>query len=411
MNPVNRRAIVVVFGATLILLHGFMLWNARHLIAKGYPDFTIFYSAARAVKGGFGSSLYDPALQYRVQREFASGVSIRQGALPYNHPPFETLIFIPLTGLPYLAAYLTWNAVSMVLLVAVLWCLQIGLQADWPKLMWGMFACLAFFPICVALLQGQDIILLLLCFAAAYVCLKRRCDLAAGCFLGLGLFRFQLVLPFIFILALVKRGRTLYGFLGVACTLGLISAVIVGWHGLLGYPRYVWFIERTMGHGAIVPSDMPNLRGLLAALFTARISKTVLDVITLLFSLALAIFTAFRWKPAFSGKRFDLAFSLSIVVVVLVSYHAFAYDLCLLLLPVALVVNYVRGRPELNFSRRCLLVSPILVLFFSPLQMLLWLRYGQLNVLAILLAFWAWGINRELSHVAEASKPLPSTAS
>ena len=413
MNQVSRDRFLVLFAMGLVILHGIMLWNARHLIRKGYPDFTIFYSAARVVSEGFGASLYDPEVQYRVQREFASGVSIRQGALPYNHPPFETILFIPLSRLPYLVAYLVWDGLSLLLLAGVVGCLQSALQREWPKLWWGLFACLAFFPVCVALLQGQDIILLVLWFAAAYLSLKRGNDLAAGWWLGLGLFRFQLILPFVLMLALRKRWRALLAFCGVACALGLISAAIVGWHSLWDYPRYVWFVERTMGHGAIVPADMPNLRGFLAAVLTDRIPKGGLDLLIISLSLMLVVFGSFQWKRELSGERFDLAFSLSVVIVVLVSYHAFAYDLCLLLLPMALVVNYARNLGAIPFRSQILLLGPILVLFFSPLHMVLWLHYGQLNVLAIPLAAWAWGIARELSPSApvEVAPPKPSRAS
>jgi len=410
MSQLRRHRFVAIFAAALVLLHGIILWNARHLISKGYPDFTIFYSAARLVREGFGPSLYDPEVQYRVQREFASGVSIRQGALPYNHPPFETILFMPLSSLPYLAAYLVWDSLNLVLLAGVLWCVQSGLEREWPGLWWGLFLCLAFFPVCVALLQGQDILLLVLWFAAAYVSLKRGNDFAAGCWLGLGLFRFQLILPFVAMLGLGKRWRALAGFLAMAGVLGLVSAAVVGWHSLWGYPHYVWFVERTMGHGAIVPSDMPNLRGFLAALFTGRIPRLLLDGITVLLSLGLVMFGAFHYKPGLAGERFDLAFSLCVVVVVLVSYHAFAYDLCLLLLPVALVANYVRSRGAIDVRRQILLIGPIFVLFFSPLHLVLWLHYGQLNVLAILLAAWAWAIARELapSGVGEEA-PFPSS--
>ncbi|HKD01972.1 MAG TPA: glycosyltransferase family 87 protein [Terriglobales bacterium] len=395
MNQVRLHRFVVIYAAALILLHGIILWNARHLIRKGYPDFTIFYSAARLVREGFGHSLYDLQVQYRVQREFASGVSIRQGALPYNHPPFETILFMPLSSLPYLGAYLVWDTLNLVLLAGVLWCVQSGLEKKWPGLWWGLFLCLAFFPVCVALLQGQDIILFVLWFAAAYVSLKRGNDLAAGCWLGLGLFRFQLVLPFVAMLGLRKRWRALAGFFAMAGVLGLVSVAIVGWHGLWDYPHYVWFVEGTMAHEAI--SDMPNLRGFLAALLTGRIPTLVLDGITVVLSLGLVIFGASHYKPGLKGERFDLAFSLCVVIVVLVSYHSFAYDLCLLLLPVALVTNYVRSRGTIDLPRQILLIGPIFVLFLGPLHMVLLIHYGQLNVLAILLVLWAWAIGRELA--------------
>src|SRR5437773_11185140 len=93
-----------------------MAWNSRDLIRKGYPDFTIFYSAGKILREGLGVKLYDESTQYRIQQEFAAGVSIRQGPLPYNHPPFEALLFLPFTYLPYFSAYLLSNVITLRLL-------------------------------------------------------------------------------------------------------------------------------------------------------------------------------------------------------------------------------------------------------------------------------------------------------
>ncbi len=396
----NRTRLLALFLTSMVCLHLFVLWNARHLIRKGYPDFTIFYSAAKIVREGLGTQLYDPQVQYRAQQEFASGVSIRQGALPYNHPPFEALVFIPLTWLPYLPAYLAWDGINLLLLWAVLACLRphVPLLRRRSGPAAGLFVFLAFFPVCVALLQGQDIIVLLLLLTLAFVSLRRDKDWAAGCWLGLGLFRFHLVLPLILVLALRKRYKALLAFTGVACGLALVSAAILGRQGMWNYPHYVWHVEQTMGHGAIVPSDMPNLRGLLATFLTDRIPKLALETLTAALSGALVLFAAAKWKPQNSSDTFDLAFSLCVVVTVLVSYHAFAYDLCLLLLPAVLIVDYLQNLPSLQGLTRTLLIGPVLILFISPLQMILWLRYGELSLLALVLGLWTWGIAREISR-------------
>lgn len=406
MNNNRRKRFLALFLTAMVGIHLFVLWNERDLIRKGYPDFTIFYSAAKIITHGMGGRLYDPEVQYRAQQEFASGVSIRHGALPYNHPPFEALVFIPFTWLPYLAAYIAWDGMNLLLLALVLWLLR----ADFPQLQSaglarGLFVLLAYFPVCVALLQGQDMILLLLLLTLAFVSLKRGSELAAGCWLGMGLFRFHLVLPLVFILLLRKRYKVFFGFLAVAALLAAVSAAIVGWRGMWDYPHYVWYVEQTMGHGAIVPSDMPNLRGLLATLLTDRIPKLALQSITAVLSGALLIFAVRKWQPGSAGTKFDLQFSLSIVVTVLISYHAFAYDLCLLLIPILLIANYLQGPTEFERTARLMLLGPVFVLFLSPLLMLLWLHYGQLNLLALVLGVWAWGIAREISR---ASQTAPS---
>ena len=83
----------------------------------------------------------------RCSVAFAPEVKHRENALPFNHPPFEALLFVPLAGLPYLTAYLVW-AVFNVALIVGFWTL---LRPRLPSLhnllpslpLLGMFA---FFP-------------------------------------------------------------------------------------------------------------------------------------------------------------------------------------------------------------------------------------------------------------------------
>ena len=408
MKTDGFRTLLTLFLAGMLSLHLVIAWNATDLIRKGYPDFTIFYAAGKIVRQGLGTQLYNEQTQFHIQQEFAAGVSIRQGPLPYNHPPFEALIFVPFTWLPYFAAYLLWDLVNLLILFALPFLLRPHLPVlqRIPAMGW-LFVSLAFFPVFIALLQGQDIFLLLLLFTLAFVSLKKNADLGAGCWLGLGLFRFHLVLPLLLILLLHKRRKVILGFLLVALALGVISIAVAGWKETLSYPGYVWHLEKTMGHRkTVVPILMPNLRGLLDTLLIPSTSTVFRDIFSLLVSMVLLFFTASRWKAA-SSAAFDLGFCLCVIVTVLVSYHAFAYDLSLLILPIALIANYV---PESNPSRgwsRIALFAPLFLVFFTPLQMFLYLRNGHYNLMALVLLFWGWGVAREISRLPLISPRKP----
>src|SRR6476619_5278112 len=87
MNPKQYKKLLLLFLAGMFLLHIMVAWRSQDLVRKGYPDFTALYSAGKIVREGLGRQLYDSPTQYRIQQEFAAGVSIRQGPLPYIHPP------------------------------------------------------------------------------------------------------------------------------------------------------------------------------------------------------------------------------------------------------------------------------------------------------------------------------------
>ena len=85
------------------------------------------------------------------------------------------------------------------------------------------------------------------------------------------------------------------------------------------------------------------------------------------------------------------------VTAVLVSYHAFPYDLSLLVIPLLLVVNYAIETASLHRYRNQALMLPMGLLFLSPVYLLLWIRLDHFNLFATVLLLWTWGIAREIS--------------
>jgi hypothetical protein len=396
MNKGSSRKLLVPYLTGMFLLHSLVFWNLQEKIRAGYPDFSIFYTAGTILRQGLASRLYDTGLQFQIQRQFASQVFIRKGALPYNHPPFEALVFAPLARLSYASAYTTWDLLNLLILACLPFLLRpyIPLLRRHPAPLWWL-AMLAFFPIFAALLQGQDSIPLLLLFSLAYAAFRKNHQFAAGCWLGLGLFRFHLVLPIMLILLLHRRRKALLGLFVVAVALGLLSIGVVGWREALYYPSYVWGVENSTGTATSLISAMPNLRGFshLFVPWTPRI-----EVGVSLVSALLLLFASTRWNDSRPDRRFDLSFSLATVATVILSYHVLAHDLCLLLLPLLLVSNDFAASEPPNRMRIAMWL-PMLVLSFSPLLLLLGFRYGEFGLLAPVLLLWFYAIARELSDV------------
>src|SRR5208282_5954771 len=121
---------------------------------------TVFYTAATILRNGHGHQLYDARTQYEAQKSFTGEISSRRGPLPYIHPPFEALIFLPLTLLPYHRAFLAWDLLNVAALFGA--ALLLGRSVSTLRLIppWEfVIACVAFFPVFAGLLQGQDSIL------------------------------------------------------------------------------------------------------------------------------------------------------------------------------------------------------------------------------------------------------------
>lgn len=406
MEKSPKKIAVFMYLCAMVVIHAGFFWRARDLVRKGYPDFTIYYSAGMMVRRGLGHELYNNVAQYQLQRELAPDVTIRQDALPFNHPPFEALVFVPFACFSYLPAFVLWDCLNVGILISIPFFLRAQVpelqQYSWP--LWVLTS-LALFPIVLTLLQGQDSILLLLVYTLAFVCLKKDAEALAGGFLALGLFKPHLILPFVFLWLMRDGKKILYGFLPTAAALTIVSLAIVGARGFLSYPAYVLQLEKTMAGGAIRPSDMPNLHGVIYTLGHTPYS----GFITIALSCGILVLAAWlcrKKEPA--PELFCWKFSLAIGTTIVISYHCLGYDLSILFLPIALIVAKLDD-PTLRGWPRGLIFIGLALLFFSPLEVFLLTHGNRLGIIGWAVLLLLGGIALQTWTQTASSNSRPTT--
>jgi hypothetical protein len=384
---------ILFYLVGMVIIHAAVFWSVREQIRKGYSDFSIYYCAGTIVRQGIGHRLYDNVTQFKVQREFSPEVAIRLDALPYNHPPFEAVFFAPFSYVSYSLAFALWAVANLAMLVSLPFMLRPKLQQiqSYPWPFW-VLASLGFFPIFFALLQGQDAILLLFLYALAFVSMMKNRDVLAGGWLACGLFKPHLILPCVFLLVLQGRKKVLYGFLPIAGVAAAVSIAVVGWEGILLYPRYVLRLEDTMARGAIMPSDMPNLRGILYLLLHG---DSYVGPVALVSSAGVLLFAA--WRSREGPSLLNVKFSLAAVATVLVSYHGLGYDLSILMIPVVLLANEFLGKGTIRGWPDFLTIAAVAALFFSPLQLILLMRSNRLALMGWVVLALFCGIAFQMS--------------
>jgi hypothetical protein len=392
----KRKSIIIVFLMAMTLCNLILGLRLIPKMQNGYQDFTIFYTGARMLRTGQASVLYNLATQYQVQQTFTN-VPIRLGPLPFNHPPFEALFFVPFTLLSYWPAYLLWTGLNVTMLAAS----AILLRAQLPQfsgaspLVLGVGTA-AFFPTAMALIQGQDVILLLLLFVLAIICLDKQKDAAAGALLGLGLFRPQFVLPVVILLA-VRRWRILIGFIPVAVLLGGVTVALMGWSGPFDYARFVLHLEGTKAR-AFGPEAVPNLRGLILKIPGLGTSGLPAHLLILISSF-IVFFVAM--KRIGKGKDSILfASSLAVVATILVNFHSLVYDLSLLLPMVLCLLFRTVDAPLETVGRSTTLLT--VLSFLTPLYIYLLLAADSFYLFSFLLL---WFLFRLLRTPAPAEVP------
>jgi hypothetical protein len=348
--------------ASAILLFGAVLWSARGPNVEK-TDFSLTYVGARIVHEGHGARLYDMRLQNQVR----DSTFAHPNPLLFEHPPFEAFVLAPLAALPFRTAYLLWGFFNAGVWLVLIYFLRPCLPRPREDLgyisLWLLFA-----PLGVALFQGQPSILLLAIFALTFVNLRHQNELAAGFFLGLGLFRFQFVLPFAFIFLMRKKWRFLGGFGVTASLLGAMSLIAVGRSGVKSYIHFLLNIANNpenLSYGS--GTDMPTIHGFVFAVLGPSVGHLGINITVAVLSLGLLIFVAHRWRTS-SGASQTLMFAAAIPASLLSGSHMFTHDFSPLLL--AMLLAYADFPAMLHSGLRWALGATLAIFWIFPVYFL-----------------------------------------
>ncbi len=315
----------------LILSAQALLWAAYLPEGlRGIADFRQLYSGGYMIRTGHAKELYN----YHAQRQFEEalvpvGVHL---TLPVNHLAFEELLFVPLSWFSYRTAYWTFLAFNGTLLVACSRLLRVRLKILSDRWKWFP-ACLfaAFFPISRTLTHGQDSIILLALLAGALWALDHESEQTAGLLVGMGLFKFQIVIPIALLFLAWRRWRFSAGFAISSVAAGLLSLWLVGLDGAREYAHTMVAMSVHLSSRADMvrygtyPTAMLNLRGLASATLNRLLPQVGVQAIVFLCS-ACVLWLAARRRPSLE---------LAIAAASLASYHFLPHDASILIIVIA----------------------------------------------------------------------------
>lgn len=350
-------------------------------------DLTVLYTGGWIVGQGDAARLYDLREQAQIERRLFN----RKDLLPYVHPPFQALLLAPLTRLSPGKAYVVLGSINVLLWLFFQHLLRPHTPVPRNPYRY-ILLCSLFPPLWIALLQGQSTVLLLVLLSLTFVCLKRGQDFMAGVFLGLGLYKFPIVLPFALICLLSRKWKLMGGFGVSASLLGMLSVAAVRPSGVLSYANLLIDILRNPGNPAYwsmrVWDKMPTIKGFVAVLLTGRLTTMYINALTTALSATLVLFAAWRWRQEDgSGGRHSmgLMFAAALTISEVTAPHLYSHDLTLMLLAILLVIGWSQwSQPS---GQRTILLACMVILYAPPLYVLL-LEWKAMYVLApVLVAF------------------------
>jgi hypothetical protein len=404
-----RRFKLIFVPLLLFSLAGHLaaVWSQLSEIRGGYFDFVLYHSAARIVADGKGRQLFDLTLQKNYQKENRAIQFDRP--LPFNHLPYELVIFLPLAKFSFAEAHVLWAAMNVFLLIAMLFRLASCLTALSRPLM--VLMVLAFYPTLQNFKMGQDSLLTAYLLTETLIQLKQQRDGWAGCLLALGLYKPQFFLPIAAILFCQRRWRAIGGFAATTALLAGISLLMVGWDGLM--ELFALWLPMTSRGNVVWPELMINLRGLVYMLLSLVEATAATNLLTLAISPLLFLATLRRWRGdvAANAEGLQLRYSLAVAMTALVSFHLYSYDSLLLAIPVVLMLDHVLKERLQSMAQKLFL--PLLILMFIPLLPNALLGDAVLAWWGLSLPFLFWFLWRETglgskrlpTPVAEAANP------
>src|SRR5450759_3294442 len=191
-------------------------WAMAYAGDRFHNDFTFYYAAARIGLAHGWPSIYDLHLQQVELDAIGSGIKIAELAR-YISPPPVAWSALPLTVLPYPAAYWTWSALLLIAL-AITWRLASPGHGLWRVVHFA--AAVGWLPVIYGLPLGQPGIFVALGVAACYALLRAERPFWAG--IALGALALKPQLAFLVPAALLLSGRT-RAFWGSVAALGVRS--------------------------------------------------------------------------------------------------------------------------------------------------------------------------------------------
>jgi alpha-1,2-mannosyltransferase len=177
------------------------------------------------------SSHADLVQDYRAAQMLLAGQPIYDAQLINNHPPFNAILFIPLTLLPYTQAFQLWGALSTILYLGIGYMVIRLLRIPLSPLGWllGIGLALCWYPFQAHIALGQVSILLAACLIGGWALLRSGYGYAAGLLFALA-FWIKLFPGLIFLFLLLRgKVKALIGaFVGLLLG-GAFTLVWIGW--------------------------------------------------------------------------------------------------------------------------------------------------------------------------------------
>ena len=349
-----------------------------------FQDFLAFYISAQQIAQHRASDLYDQKIG---NDELLAIVRRPTGVhLPYLYGPQVGLMFVPLASLSFPAAARIWVVFSLLVYFACIYAIWRRCRALRPYSRIVTIAAVAFPPLFHFFVRGQNSVIVLAFFTAAFLALRADRRWLAGIVLGFLAFKPQFLIAIPLILVVAHAWKI---FAGLAMSAVVQLAFARAYFGTAVMQAYFDTLQHTSrwittAEANIAPIQMHSLRSFWSLLIPL---PTVALVLYVLSSICVVWIASVIWN---SVPEMALRFSALTLAAVLVNPHLFVYDL-LVLAPVVLLVTdwtLAHNQHPASPALRLLIYLSFLLPLFGPISRWTHVQLSVIVFIAMLLVLF-----------------------
>lgn len=354
--------VLAMAGILSLGLLYFLLW-ARMIVTKSErdgSDFMGLYSGARIAQESGFPFIYDVEKQISVQSRVVGFQFPEDQTSYFTHPPFITLLVRLITDDVYAQSLVRWTLILLILnrlavsvLMKAVSTLDFSRGEKWI-LAAGTFL---FLPTFSGIMNGQDVLVLLLGASLWMLHLMTGNQFRAGLWLGLAAIRPQMALmlsiPFLF-----RHQKVL---VGAAITGSILAALSLGMIGMDGLTRYIHVLEVVEGGMWYLPhsKDMPTISGVIRQFFAGIEQNTFRMTVWGVYFVGIGGLSILSRKISVIQERhIGLLVLAGLIFVPYAHYH----ELTLLLVPMFCLIRICAEKKLV--SGKMLALFPLVVSFF-----------------------------------------------
>jgi arabinofuranan 3-O-arabinosyltransferase len=345
---------VWLFGRLIPALYLFMAakflfrgdWLIAHDGSRLWTDFLAIWSAGDQAHHGGAASVYGISALDAVQNAVVSNLAGLH--LPFAYPPTFLLVAVPLSGIPYVLAFLAWQALTLCLYAGAVYLIIPRREA--------VLLALAFPAVFSNAYVGQEGLLAAALFAGSLALLDRR-PILAGVALGLLTFRPQLGILFPIVLIFTGRWRVFGSAAITALCLAAASFIFFGmdaWRAFFGHAAEhaaaTLSDGQAAGSWAMLQSVYALVRSLGGTSPLAWFSHILVAGLA-----ALLVLRVWMQRPI----RYELKAAALGLGAAIVTPYLYFYDLSMLAIPVAFLIADGLKHGFARFERIAILAAAI----------------------------------------------------